>query len=98
MYKTISLDELLTLKNIDIVDVREKEEYLSGHIPHSINLPLSNFVSNIKSLDKTKTYYMICYSGSRSTQACMYAASQGYNVVNVQGGMSMYRGELSYEV
>ena len=98
MYTSISMDEFLSLKSINIIDVRERDEYESGHIPNSTLIPMSEFVSRVEELDNNKTYYLICHSGARSSQVCRYAASQGKSVVNVMGGMSAYRGVLDYEV
>ena len=32
-------------------------------------------------------YYVICKSGMRSARACQFLEEQGYEVINVQGGM-----------
>ncbi|WP_161878450.1 rhodanese-like domain-containing protein [Alkalibacterium sp. MB6] len=75
---------------INLIDVREVDEYESGHIPIAKNMPLSEFPVE---LDKEKTYYVICQSGGRSTTACQYLANNGYDVVNVMGGMSAWKGD-----
>lgn len=75
---------------INLIDVREVDEYESGHIPTAKNMPLSEFPVE---LDKEKTYYVICQSGGRSTTACQYLANNGYDVVNVMGGMSAWKGD-----
>ena len=69
-----------------------------GHIKGVIHLPLQYFEARMNALDKNDTYYIICHSGSRSHYACMIADNAGYHVVNVIGGMSAYKGELSYEM
>lgn len=94
MYKTISMsefDEVYRKKDgMTILDVREEDEYKSGHIPGARSAPLSGFPAQ---LEKGKTYYVVCQSGGRSTMACQYLARNGHDVVNVMGGMSAWRGE-----
>ena len=45
-------------------------------------------------LDKSKEYIMVCRSGGRSGQATMFLESQGYNVINMNGGMLAWEGEV----
>lgn len=100
MYNTIMMLDLeQTLKkgkNLNIIDVREADEYESGHIKGAIHVPLSNFLEAMKVLDKKTNYYVVCFSGSRSQMATQHLSSQGYKVTNVMGGMSTYKGELDY--
>lgn len=95
MYKSLSMPEFdeLVRKNdkLEILDVREKTEFESGHISNAKSLPLSEFPI---SLDKETTYYVICHSGGRSSRACEQLSTEGYDVVNVLGGMSAWRGEV----
>lgn len=77
-----------------IIDVREKDEYSLGHIKGAKNMPLSGLQETAESLDKTQPYYIICHVGGRSQMASEYLASLGYDVTNVMGGMSAWRGEV----
>jgi len=69
-----------------IIDVREVDEWESGHIPHAEHIPLAQLPGRLDRLDGRPTY-LICRSGGRSAQACEFAAARGYEVVNVSGGM-----------
>lgn len=95
MTKTISITEFQKLhnndKNIQIIDVREDFEYEMGHIPGAISKPLSTFPIQV---EKDTTYYVVCASGGRSEMACQVLAQAGYDVVNVEGGMAFWRGEI----
>ena len=98
MHQTISNDEFYQKQKNDslsIVDVREVYEYAAGHIPEAENMPLSQFVKQAETLDKTKHHYVVCQSGGRSSQACGYLSQLGYNVTNVMGGMSAWKGEVT---
>lgn len=97
MFKTITSRDLEMLRNekeIMIVDVREQDEYDSGHIPGVNHVPLSGFPENIHLIDQTKENYIVCASGGRSSMASEFLTQKGYDIINVQGGMMMWRGEL----
>lgn len=97
MYKTISIDEFEQVskrKALSIIDVREKEEYQAGHVPHAINQPLSELAQAKLTVNKEQEQYIICQSGGRSAKACTLLSKEGYQVVNVMGGTSAWRGPL----
>ena len=81
-------------KTLNLIDVREADEFASGHLPGAINLPLSDFLERYEELDKDKPYYIICRSGARSAQACAFLEEDGYDVTNVAGGTSAWLGDL----
>jgi rhodanese-related sulfurtransferase len=88
----ISAIELLAIyKNVSVIDVREHDEYISGHIPGAIHIPLSTIPVRLSEIDKSKTHYMICEVGGRSGQAGKFLEDQGFNVVNVVGGTGALR-------
>jgi rhodanese-related sulfurtransferase len=95
MYKTVMMNDVeqaMKKGPIDVLDVREPEEYEEGHIPGAILAPISDFMNHLHKVDKTKHYYVVCYSGARSQVVAEYLGKQGYQVTNVMGGMSTYRG------
>ena len=47
-------------------------------------------VRGVEELDNEQLYYVICKSGMRSARACQFLAEQGYDVINVQGGMTAF--------
>ena len=81
-------------KTLNLIDVREADEFASGHLPGAINLPLSDFLERYGELDKEKSYHIICQSGARSAQACAFLEEEGYDVINVAGGTSAWLGDL----
>ena len=88
--KEISFDEFYQLyqnEQHSLVDVREVEEFEALHLEGARNFPLSQLADTYKQLDKDQLYYVICKSGMRSARACQFLAEQGYEVINVQGGM-----------
>ena len=54
------------------------------------NLPLTTLTDTYEKLDKDQMHYVIDKSGMRSVRACQLLAEQGYEVINVQGGMTAF--------
>ena len=79
--------QLYQKESLSVLDVREVEEFEALHLESARNFPLSQLADTYEQLDKDNHYYVICKSGMRSARACQFLAEQGYEVVNVQGGM-----------
>ncbi len=85
------LDKLIG--KIDLIDIREPYEYKSGSIQTAKNIPMGNLIQEPnKYLEKGKTYYLMCQSGGRSNMASKELTKQGFDVINVAGGMGAYVG------
>ena len=78
-------------EDITILDVREVEEFQSGHIEGALNAPLSTLDKGYEQLDASKRYYVICQGGMRSERACQFLETKGFDVVNVEGGMNQWK-------
>ena len=90
MIKEISVRELnneLSLREIKLIDVREDDELAICSIDSSIHVPMNKVPSSIDQLDKNTKYAIMCHSGVRSHNVCFYLQNQGFDVVNVQGGI-----------
>lgn len=74
-----------------LLDVRTHQEYVTGHIPGSVNLPLSDLAKI--SFPKSTPLYVYCASGSRSSRATSWLQKHGYHPVNI-GGIYSYHGDL----
>ena len=79
--------QLYQKESLSVLDVRGVEEFEALHLEGAHNFPLSQLTDTYEQLDKDKLYYVICKSGMRSARACQFLAEQGYEVINVQGGM-----------
>jgi rhodanese-related sulfurtransferase len=79
-----------------VVDVRQPEEYRTGHIIGAKLIPLSELSRRMKELPKDREIVCVCATGSRSRSATKLLVGEGYNAVNMNGGMMMWsRAKLS---
>jgi len=70
-----------------LIDVREPDEYAAGHAPDSELIPMSVISVRLQEIPKDRTVYVICHSGGRSAQVVHWLNQQGYDGVNVDGGI-----------
>jgi rhodanese-related sulfurtransferase len=85
-----ALGEGLDSGEVIVVDVREPHEYAAGHIPDSVNLPLSTF--DPAELPADKPVVLVCQSGKRSLSALNRArATRRADVRHYEGGVSGWR-------
>lgn len=70
-----------------LLDVRQPEEFRSGHIPGARLIPLGELLARLKELPKDQEIICVCASGSRSMSATRRLAGAGYNATNLSGGM-----------
>ncbi|MFD0711372.1 rhodanese-like domain-containing protein [Paenibacillus sp. GCM10027626] len=99
MNKEITTDQLAAKLNagdgLQLIDVRELDEWEDGHIAEAKHIALSELTERVSELDESHSpIYIICRSGNRSSKACGYLTAQGYDVINVLGGMMSWTGDV----
>ena len=75
-----------------LVDVRDTDEFRTGHIPGAVNVPLSK-IEKIR-IPKDRTLYVYCLRGMRSRKAVRQLKRMGYENVRSIGGIASYAGQL----
>ena len=92
--KVINVNDIDNLiGKVELIDIREDYEYKGGSIKSANNIPMGQLLNEPdKYLNKNKEYYIMCQSGGRSARACSSLTKQGFDVVNVSGGMGSYAG------
>ena len=95
-FARISADEaksLVDAGDVQIIDVREPNEYQKDHIANARLLPLGTLMSQPEALEGDNVLF-ICEMGVRSAVACEFAASLGMEqLYNLEGGMAAWRGQ-----
>ena len=78
-----------------LLDVRDPDEYAAGHIPGSVNLPLSQIKSaEDRFPDMDTPLFIYCLSGARSSRAIAALGEMGYTKLTNLGGIRAWRGEI----
>lgn len=78
----------MTESGATLLDVRENNEWESGHAPGDVHVPLGQL--NSASFPTDATIIAVCRSGNRSSRAAEVLASAGRDVVNLEGGMQAW--------
>ncbi len=97
LIKEIEVTDLVDLKQtgdaIRVIDIRQPAELNRGIIPGAEALPMHTIPLRLNELKRDEKLIMVCHSGARSAQACMFLQQQGYdNVFNLRGGMIAWAG------
>jgi rhodanese-related sulfurtransferase len=78
-----------------LVDVREPDEYVEGHVPCARLLPLGSVGRNAHELRReahvNRPVYLICRTGVRSADAALLLERSGVNAVSVAGGTEAWK-------
>lgn len=79
-----------------IIDVRSPQEFASGHVQGSINIPLDQLDKNLDKLgSKSTPIITCCASGMRSGVAKSNLKNKGFEEVYNGGGWMSLNGKLS---
>ena len=87
--REITIEELkiALITGAQVIDVRETDEYVSGHVSGATHIPLGTVPNNMEPFRSDDDIYVICQAGGRSMRACEFLPDQGItNVVNIIGG------------
>ncbi|MBR1469149.1 MAG: rhodanese-like domain-containing protein [Prevotella sp.] len=88
--------ELVADSNVVVLDVRTAEEFGEGHLDRALNIDVmqGDFLEKAKQiLPADKKIAVYCRSGRRSANACAKLAAEGYQVVNLKGGILAWTDE-----
>lgn len=95
--KEISADQAVGFvqQGITVLDVREGEEYLAGHLPGAIHIPRGVLEFKVhlvpQTADKGKTILVYCKTGGRSALSALALQRMGYTqIVSLAGGFDQW--------
>ena len=72
-----------------LVDVREDDEWIAGHAPPALHVPLGRLPQT--RLPADRAVLAICRSGNRSATAAALLLARGVDARNVAGGMRAWQ-------
>jgi sulfur-carrier protein adenylyltransferase/sulfurtransferase len=80
---------------IQVLDVREPDEYQIARINGARLLPLSALPQRFSELDPNHAYYIHCKAGGRSLKALQFLRERGFqNLKSVKGGITAWSDEI----
>ncbi|WP_125114875.1 rhodanese-like domain-containing protein [Agathobaculum sp. Marseille-P7918] len=85
--------EMMDTQEVIVLDVREQEEYDSGHIPDAVLLPAGTIDETTAAEvipEKDSTVLVYCRSGNRSKTASSTLAELGYTNIYEFGGINTW--------
>jgi len=84
---------------IEVIDVREPDEYEIARVNGVPLLPLSQLEQRFTELDPNRHYYLHCKSGVRSLKALRFLRERGFKYVkSVKGGITAWSEEIDPSV
>lgn len=79
-------------ESVILLDVREHDEWQRGHAEGARHIPMGDVPARMGELDADATLYVVCHAGGRSMRVAQYLARNGFDPVNVSGGMLAWAG------
>ncbi len=73
-----------------LVDVRDADEFETGHVPGAINLPLNQIRHRLDELPRDREVWLYCGVGQRAYYATRVLLQNGFRVKNLSGGFRTY--------
>ena len=84
------LEQLPDLANVQLIDIRTKEEYDEGHIPGARHIDVNTLREQMETLDTDKPVYVYCQVGVRGYIAARILVQHGFAALNLAGGYRLY--------
>lgn len=82
-------------RKAQLIDVREPNEFESGHILGARNIPLTQLKMRLKELRKDQPIYLYCQGSSRSGRAAQILYKNGYrDLYQLKGGYKNWTGKI----
>ena len=75
---------------VPVIDVREPDEYVSGHVPGAPLIPLGSVSERVDEVPTGSEVLIICKMGGRSHKAAEFLRTQGIDAVNIAGGTTAW--------
>ena len=74
-------------QTVVLLDVREDDEWQRGHAVGARHIPMGEVPARLDEIDPNAKLFVVCHAGGRSLRVAQYLALNGFDPVNVDGGM-----------
>ena len=87
-------------EDIQIIDVREPNEYAFARIPDSVHIPLGQILNRMSEIDPARETVVHCKMGGRSAHAIQALTQAGFpgKLANLKGGITAWSNEVDPSV
>lgn len=76
---------------VTLLDVREPAEWAHGHAPEAVHVPMQDIPARLAELPADDQLVVVCKVGGRSAQVVGYLVQNGFDAVNLDGGMLQWQ-------
>ena len=73
-----------------LLDVREDDEWQRGHAADAQHIPMGEVPARLDEISRSATLYVVCKMGGRSAKVAEFLARNGFEPINVNGGMAAW--------
>ncbi len=86
--------------DLQVVDVREADEYAFARLPDTLHIPLGQVVNRMGEIDAGRETIVHCKGGVRSAKAIEALTRAGFTgqLVNLKGGIMAWSNEVDPSV
>ena len=87
-------------EDIQLIDVREPNEYAFARIPGSVHIPLGQVLARMSEIDPARETVVHCKMGGRSARAIEALTRAGFqgNLLNLNGGITAWSNDVDPSV
>lgn len=93
MQEVTPADILAADPDVQIIDVRETGELVTGMIEDAVHIPSGEILARVAELDKSRRVIAVCHGGGRSGRVAEALTGLGFNADTLIGGMSGWEAE-----
>ncbi len=86
--------QLINHQEASVLDVREPDEFKSGHLLSAKSIPLGKLRERVGEIERLrdKPVVVVCRSGNRSATACALLGREGFTqAYNLKGGVTAWQ-------
>jgi rhodanese-related sulfurtransferase len=81
-------------ESLTLLDVREEWELAVASVPDVVHIPMGEVADRLGELDRGREVVVLCRSGRRSLQVANFLQQNGFQAVNLAGGILAWSREL----
>jgi rhodanese-related sulfurtransferase len=81
-------------ESLTLLDVREEWELGVASVPDVLHIPMGEVADRLGELERGREVVVLCRSGRRSLQVANFLQQNGFQAVNLAGGILAWSREL----